>query len=312
MRRSFSRARVRATQCQSTPGTADAMGEGASDEPLPRAIQDAVAAAIEGGASLDEIVARVRAGDGDRSPLISRARRCARARPAEGRWAERMEGLICLQRETHRFAEEWERTRDPGAEGLSALIAIETLRTLALRTMAELGAHEEPVPTEDLGRLALALYRIEAADRLRVEREQAMADAAAHAGPAARAATMTHAERVETVRRALEGHVFPARTESPPLASGWAEAPPADSHVTSPDPTPESPADDGAQDAQDAAGAQDAQDAAGTQDVSDARVAQDAWDARMARDAELRRREAEGRLWPTDPPFCPAAWSGPG
>ena len=34
--------------------------------------------------------------------------------------------------------------------------------------------------------------------------------------------------------------------------------------------------------------------------------------ADSARDAELRRREAEGRLWPTDPPFCPAAWSGPG
>ena len=52
--------------------------------------------------------------------------------------------------------------------------------------MAELGAREEPVPTEDLGRLTLALCRIESADRLRIEREQTMADAAAHAGPAAR------------------------------------------------------------------------------------------------------------------------------
>ena len=215
MRRSFSSARVRATQCQSTPGTADAMGERASDEPLPAVIEDSVAAAIEGGATMDEMVARVRslgpaALGGESSPLIPRARRCARARPAEGRWAERMDGLIFLQRETVRFAEEWERTRDPRAEGLSALIAIETLRTLALRTMAELGAHEEPVPTEDLGRLALALHRIESADRLRIEREQAAADAApAHAGPAARAASMTHAERVETVRRAMEGHLFP-------------------------------------------------------------------------------------------------------
>ena len=304
MRRSFSSARIRATQCQSTPGAADAMGERASDEPLPAAIQDAVAAAIEDGATMDEIVARVRSRGGDRSPLIPRARRCARARPAEGRWAERMQGLICLQRETDRFAEEWERTRDLRAEGLSALIAIESLRTLALRTMAELGAREEPVPTEDLGRLTLALHRIESADKLRIEREQAAADPAdAHAGAAARAASMTHAERVETVRRALEGHVFPGGTDPPPPASGWAEAPPADTHVTPPDPAPESPADDGAQDAQDAAGAQD---------VSDARVAQDAWDAHRARDAHLRRREAEGRLWPTDPPFCPAEWSGPG
>ena len=133
------------------------MGGGSADEPLPGAIQDAVAAAIEDGATMDEIVERVRSRGGDRSPSIPRARRCARARPAEGRWAERMDGLICLQRETDRFAEEWERTREPGAEGLSALIAIETLRTLALRTMAELGQREEPVPTEDLGRLALAL-----------------------------------------------------------------------------------------------------------------------------------------------------------
>ena len=300
------------------------MGERSLDELLPAAIQDAVTAAIEGGASLDEIVARVRSRDGDRSPLIPRARRCVPAGPAEGRWAARMEGLICLQCETVRFAEEWERTRDPRAEGLSALIAIETLRTLALRTMAELGAHEEPVPTEDLARLALALNRIEGADRLRIEREQAAADPAdAHAGAAARAARMTHAERVETVRRALEGHLFPGRTEPPPPASGWAAAsaedspvtlpkpapdppaaaPPANSRVTPPAPAPDSPADDGAQDVGDAGGAPD---------VCDPRGVRDAWDAHRARDAELRRREAEGRLWPTDPPFCPAEWRGPG
>ena len=302
MRRSSSRARIRATQCESERSTTGAI----SEEPLPAAIQDAVTAAIEDGVTMDEIVSRVRSRDGDRSPLIPRARRSARARPAEGRWAERMDGLICLQRETDRFAEEWERTREPGAEGLSALIAIETLRTLALRTMAELGAHEEPVPTEDLGRLALALRRIESADKLRIEREQAAADAAAaHDGAAARAASMTHAERVETVRRAMEGHLFPGRTDPPPAAFGWAApsaedppvtlpkpapdppaaAPPANSHVTPPEPAPDPPADDGAP---------------------------DIWDAHSARDAHLRRREAEGRLWPTDPPFCPSEWSGPG
>ena len=309
-------------QCQSTPGTADAMGECSSDEPLPASIQGAVAAEIEDGSSLDEIVARVRSRDGESSDLIPRARRCARARPAEGRWAERMDGLICLQRETVRFAEEWERTRDPRAEGRSALIAIETLRTLTLRTMAELGAREEPVPTEDLARLALALHRIESADKLRIEREQAAADApAAHDGAAARAANMTHAERVETVRRALEGHLFPGRTDPPPPASEWAEAPPADTDVTPPNPAPEPPADGGAQDAWGASGAQDVLDARGApdvldargaQDVLDARGARDTWDAHRARDAELRRREAEGRIWPTDPPFCPAEWSGPG
>ena len=235
-----------------------------------------------------------------------------------------MDGLICLQRETVRFAEEWERTRDPRAEGRSALIAIETLRTLALRTMADLGQREEPVAAEELGRLALALNRIERADRLRIEREQAAADPAdAHAGAAARAASMTHAERVETVRRAMEGHLFPGCTDPPPAAFGWAAAsaedspvtppdpasdpptaaPPANSRVTPPEPPPDSPADDGAHDVGDAGGAPD---------VCDARRARDTWDAHRARDAELRRREAEGRLWPTDPPFCPSEWSGPG
>ena len=295
MRRSSSRARIRATQCESERSTTSAMGGGAADEPLPGAIQDAVAVAIEDGATMDEIVARVRSRGGDRSPSIPRARRCARDRPAEDRWAERMDGLICLQRETVRFAEEWERTRDPRAEGLSALIAIETLRTLALRTMAELGAREEPVAAEELGRLALALNRIESADKLRIEREQAAADApAAHAGLAARAASMTHAERVETVRRALAGHLFPGRTDPPPPESGWAAASAADSPVTLPKSAPDPPTDNGAQ------------------DVCDARGARDTWDVHRARDAELRRREAEGRLWPTDPPFCPAAWSGPG
>ena len=291
------------------------MGGAAADEPLPGAIQDAVAVAIEDGATMDDIVERVRSRGGDRSPLIPRARRCAGARPAEGRRAERMDGLICLQRETHRFAEEWARAREPGAEGLSALIAIETLRTLALRTMAELGQREEPVAAEELGRLALALHRIESADRLRIEREQAAADPAdAHAGAAARAARMTHAERVETVRRVFEGQFFPGRTDPPPAAFGVgrasaedspvtppepapdspAAAPPANSRVTPPEPAPESPADGGAP------------------DVLDASTAQDVLDARRARDAELRRRDAEGRIWPTDPPFCPSAWSGPG
>ena len=276
-------------QCESTRGTAGELGGGSADEPLPGAIQDAVAAAIEDGATMDEIVACVRAGDGDRSPS------------AEGRWAARIDGLICLQREADRCAEEWERTREPGAEGRSALVAIETLRTLALRTLADLSQRPEPVSTEDLARLALALHRIENADRLRIEREQTMADAAAHAGPAARAASMTHAERVETVRRALEGHFFPGRADPPPPNSEWAAASPADSHVTPPDPTPESPADDD--------GAQDVWDAGGAPDVAHTR---DTWDAHRARDAELRRREVESQIWPTDPPFCPSEWSGPG
>ena len=58
--RATSRARIPTTQCESTRGTAGAMGGRSSDEPLTAAIQDAVAAAIEDGATMDEIVARGR------------------------------------------------------------------------------------------------------------------------------------------------------------------------------------------------------------------------------------------------------------
>ena len=274
----------------------------ASDEPLPGAIRDAVAAAVEGGATMDEIVARVRAGDDD----------CPGS--ADGRWAARMDGLVGLQREADRSAGEWARDREPGAEGRSALVAIETLRTLTLRTMADLSQRAEPVATEELARLALALNRIERADRLRIERERAAAEAGADPEvPAGRAARMTHAERVETVRRAVEGHFFPHRRDPPP-ASEWDPAACADDPLTWPDPAPAPPADGGApvESSRAQADDDDAWDARRAPDEWDARRARDAWNARGARDAHLSRREAEGQLWPTDPPFCPAEWSGPG
>ena len=217
-----------------------------------------------------------------------------------------------MQCEADRCAEEWVRTRDPDAEGRASLVAIETLRTLALVTMADLGARAEPVPSEDIARLALALYRIESADRLRVERERAMAEAAPHAEPAAPWAGLAWDEKVEAIRRSVWEQFFPQCTDPPPPESEWDAASPADSDVTPPDPTPDPPTADGAPDVYDARGAPDVYDARGAPDVYDARGAPDVYDARGARDADLRRREAEGAIWPPDPPFCPAEWRGPG
>lgn len=262
-------------------------GERARGGPLPDAIGEAVAAALEDGAGTDEIVARIRGQDGERRPAG---------------WLAR---LIGLQRETERIAEEWARTRAPGAEGRSALLAIGGLRTLTLCAIAELSQRAEPVSTEELGRLALTLNRIERADTRRVGRERAVAEADADPGRlAARAARMTYDERLEMVRRSLREHRFPERADPPPPEPGWAAVSPAESRDTPPPaPAPHPPADGGAEDGRDAPGAQDAW---------DAREAHDAWDARRAQDFHMRRREAEGQLWPTDPPFCPSHWSGPG
>ena len=228
-----------------------------SGEPVPAAIEDAVAAAVEGGATMDGIVARVRAWGGER------------ADSAEGGWAACVDGLIGLQREAGRFAEEWERDREPGAEGRGARIVIESLRALAFRTMAALGQRGEPVSPLELGRLTLTLQRIDRADRLRVECERVAteASAGAHAEaqdePWAPFATMPHAE------------------EPPAPDSGWGEDSGRGPGVTPPAPAPDIPADDG--------GAQDAWGAPGPPRVSDPRGAPDLWDPRFvqrARDSQ--------------------------
>ena len=61
----------------------------------------------------------------------------------------------------------------PGTEGYFARRTFEILRTLILRKIAELSESEQPVSADDVSRLALALSRVEGADRSRSAREQA-------------------------------------------------------------------------------------------------------------------------------------------
>ena len=61
----------------------------------------------------------------------------------------------------------------PGTEGYSARRTIEILRTPILRKIAELSECEKPLSADDVSRLALALSRVEGADRARIAREQA-------------------------------------------------------------------------------------------------------------------------------------------
>ncbi|MDD9991355.1 MAG: hypothetical protein OXP75_06120 [Rhodospirillales bacterium] len=92
---------------------------------------------------------------------------------ADDPFAARIRGLIDLQREID--ARTADRTREcgPGTEGCFARRTIEILRTLILRKIAELSESEEPVSADGVSRLALALSRVERADRTRIAREQA-------------------------------------------------------------------------------------------------------------------------------------------
>ncbi len=126
------------------------------------------------------------------------------SRAAIDHYARRVKGLIGRQNEAERAAAGWAGAPGERAAGRTDLLAIETLRTLALSCVAGLGEREEPVKTEEVARLALALSRIESADRLRVERERTLAEAAARGGGAAQTDGLS-TETVSAIRRAVEG-----------------------------------------------------------------------------------------------------------
>ena len=164
-----------------------------SVEKLPPALRAAVDAAIEDGATIDEITASIRAGGGA----------CSRATVA--RYVRRVRAQTRRQHEIEGMAEAWARALGERAEGHADLLAIETLRTLALFCVADLGERAEPVTAEDVGRLALALRRLDESETFRAQRDQAAAKAAAgRADRAARQAGLP-AETVAAIRRAAEG-----------------------------------------------------------------------------------------------------------
>ena len=200
-------------QNENERATAGGGGRGgrSSVERLPSAVRDAVAAAIEDGATIDEVTAGIRALGGD----------CSRS--AVGRHVKQVRALTRRQHEVDRCAETWVRTLGERAEGRSGLIALEALRSLALLTVgalcekaekAEKEEEAEEVPAEEIARLALALRRIEGADRLRIERERAVAGAGAGGEPVSRATEIRRQgglsdDAVFLLRQAIEGELFP-------------------------------------------------------------------------------------------------------
>lgn len=225
-------------------------------EKLPADFRDAVDAAIEDGTTIDDIVACIREMGGD----------CSRS--AVGRHVKKERDLISERRAFGRFVEEWTHVLGPRAEGRAGLVAIETLRMLTLRTMAELSQRKEPASLEELSRLSLVLVRIEQADKLRLERERAAAEASAEADAAARAAAMTHEERVAAIRQSIQEEFFPNFSASPPEEFETAAAAPEGAPINPPDDNSGSLADGGACVWEDASRAHDVRDSRGADAIA--------------------------------------------
>ena len=170
-------------------------GGRSSVEMLPPAVREAVATAIADGATINEIVALIRAHGGE----------CSRS--AVGRHAKRMRDLMRTQREIDQGTEAWVDSRGEGAEGCSGLAAIESLRNQALATLAELDERKTPATTAEIASLALALRRIEGADTVRAGREREAAEAAARAAMAACPKGLS-TETVAAIRLAVEGEGY--------------------------------------------------------------------------------------------------------
>ena len=141
-----------------------------------------------------------RASAGTRLPALSDG---PRSPAAVGRHARWMQDLIEQQKEVDRAARTWAARLGEGAAGRTSLLAIEMFRMLALRSAMHLWEREEPVTAEEIACLALALRRIEDADRLRRERERKHAKAASRAGDAAQPGGLSP-ETVFAIRRAVE------------------------------------------------------------------------------------------------------------
>ena len=186
---------------------------------------------------------------------------------ADDRFAARIHGLIDLQQEIGDQAAEWAERREPRAGEYTARLVVESMRSLLLLKTAELTERDEPPSIDEVACLALALHRIEAANRHRLAREQAAAETAAPQAPHSYPSTE---EMRALLGPAIKEAFHPERLGSKPWEP-WPDAPsPAEPDGAPPDPSPDSSAE------------------------------RSAWDEPMAQ-SEEEAREAEGEHWPADP-----------
>ena len=163
-----------------------------SVERLPPPVREAVDAAIAEGASIDGITTLIRERGGD----------CSRS--AVGRYAKRRRQEMQRLYEARRIAEAWAREAAEGPEDRTDVVLIEAVRSLALIAVAGLSGREEPATMEELGRVALALRRLEGCETLRMEKESAVAKAAGRGGGAEPQRGLSP-DTIIAIRRVVEG-----------------------------------------------------------------------------------------------------------
>ena len=186
---------------------------------------------------------------------------------ADDRFTARIHGLIDLQVEVGDQAAEWAERREPRAGEHTARLVVESMRSLLLLKISELTEREEPPSIDEVACLALALHRIEAANRHRLAREQAAAETAAPQAPRKLPSTE---EMRALLGPAIKEAFHPERLGSKPWEP-WPDAPaPAEPEADQPEPS---------------------------LDLSAGRSAGDEPEER----GEGEARESEGEHWPVDP-----------
>ena len=251
----------------------------------------------------------------------------------------RIHGLVDLQIEVGDQAAEWAERREPRAEEYTARLVVESMRSLLLLKAAELTERDEPPSIDEVAHLALALHRIEGANRHRLARDQATAETAAP--PAPREYPSTEEMRA-LLGPAIKEAFHPERLGSKPWEP-WPDAPaPAEPVAGEPEPpwdpsaghsawdepvaqgeeepleardesAPEGPCE--AEDRGRAPERHDMGHAPGAHDDVHARKARDDVHARGARDADdvphiarPNRWSWNGELWPPEIPLDPSRW----
>ncbi len=239
------------------------------------------------------------------------------------RFAARIHGLIDLQREVGDQAAEWAERRGPRAGDHTARLAIESVRSLLLLKVAELTEREEPPSIDEVAYLALALHRIEGANRHRLAREQqAVGETAAPQAPREPPSTQ---EMRALLGPAIKEAFHPERLGSKPWEP-WPDAPSPAEPQPPLDPSaghsaPDASVSQGEEEARDGSDpegpceAEDRERAREGHDMGHARRAHDDVHARKARDADdvphiarPNRWSWGGELWPPEIPLDPSRW----